>query len=84
LTKTFIAVPVMRLRDEGRLGLDDPVEKHLADAPAPLATGQIHCHTAGVASEAGSERRVPSDPSSWTSWVTAPSKQPPEQLSEER
>ena len=29
LTKTFIAVLVMRLRDEGRLDLADPLGKHL-------------------------------------------------------
>lgn len=29
ITKTFTAVAVLQLRDEGRLQLDDPVEKHL-------------------------------------------------------
>lgn len=29
LTKTFVAVLVMRLRDEGRLELTDPLERHL-------------------------------------------------------
>ena len=52
LTKTFVAVLVMRLRDEGRLGLDDPLEKHLADAPIRGVTiGQLLSHTAGLASE---------------------------------
>lgn len=52
LTKTFIAVLVMRLRDEGRLGLDDPLEEHLADAPIRGVTiGQLLAHTAGLASE---------------------------------
>jgi CubicO group peptidase (beta-lactamase class C family) len=52
LTKTFIAVLVMRLRDEGRLRLDDPVEEHLADAPIRGVTiGQLLAHTAGLASE---------------------------------
>lgn len=40
LTKTFIAVLVMRLRDEGRLGLDDPLEKYLADAPVRGVTNR--------------------------------------------
>ena len=52
LTKTFIAVLVMRLRDEGRLGLDDPLEEHLTDAPIRGVTiAQLLSHTAGLASE---------------------------------
>ena len=52
LTKTFIAVLVMRLRDEGRLRLDDPLEDHLTDAPIRGVTiGQLLSHTAGLASE---------------------------------
>ena len=52
LTKTFIAVLVMRLRDEGRLGLDDPLEQDLPDAPIRGVTiGQLLSHTAGLASE---------------------------------
>jgi len=43
---------VMRLRDEGRLSLDDPLEKHLADAPVRGVTiAQLLSHTAGLASE---------------------------------
>ncbi|HET6745257.1 MAG TPA: serine hydrolase domain-containing protein [Candidatus Limnocylindria bacterium] len=53
LTKTFVAVLVMRLRDEGRLGLDDPLENHLADSPVSGVTiGQLLSHTAGLAAEA--------------------------------
>jgi CubicO group peptidase (beta-lactamase class C family) len=52
LTKTFVAVLVMRLRDEGRLDLDDPLERHLPDAPLRDVTiGQLLSHTAGLASE---------------------------------
>ena len=29
ITKTFVAVLVLRLRDEGLLGLSDPLERHL-------------------------------------------------------
>jgi CubicO group peptidase (beta-lactamase class C family) len=32
ITKTFVAVAVLRLRDEGRLGLSDPIGRHLTDA----------------------------------------------------
>jgi CubicO group peptidase (beta-lactamase class C family) len=53
LTKTFIAVLVMRLREEGQLGLDDALEDHLADAPIRGVTiRQLLSHTAGLASEA--------------------------------
>lgn len=52
LTKTFVAVLVMRLRDEGPLGLDDRVEEHLPDAPVRGVTiAQLLSHTAGLASE---------------------------------
>jgi CubicO group peptidase (beta-lactamase class C family) len=52
LTKTFVAVLVMRLRDEGRLRLADPLDQHLPDAPARGVTiGQLLTHTAGLASE---------------------------------
>ena len=51
LTKTFVAVLVMRLRDEGRLDLDDPLEQHLSGAPVRGVTiGQLLTHTAGLAS----------------------------------
>lgn len=36
ITKTFTAVAVLQLRDEGRLGLDDPLAAHL---PRPVAGG---------------------------------------------
>jgi CubicO group peptidase (beta-lactamase class C family) len=52
LTKTFVAVLVMRLRDEGRLDLADPLGKHLRLSQAENATiAQLLSHTAGLASE---------------------------------
>jgi CubicO group peptidase (beta-lactamase class C family) len=52
LTKTFIAVLIMRLRDEGRLDLADPLGKHMDGAEAAGATiAQLLSHTAGLASE---------------------------------
>jgi CubicO group peptidase (beta-lactamase class C family) len=56
LTKTFIAVLVMRLRDEGRLDLADPLGKHLDAGPiggraAGATIAQLLSHTAGLASE---------------------------------
>src|SRR5436853_4687292 len=34
ITKSFVAVAVMQLRDAGALGLDDPVQRHVLEAPA--------------------------------------------------
>ena len=52
LTKTFIAVLVMRLRDEGRLDLADPLGKYLDAGQAANATiAQLLSHTAGLPSE---------------------------------
>jgi CubicO group peptidase (beta-lactamase class C family) len=52
LTKTFVAVLVMRLRDEGRLDLADPLGKYLDAGQAKSATiAQLLSHTAGLASE---------------------------------
>ncbi|WP_078600526.1 serine hydrolase domain-containing protein [Streptomyces violens] len=53
LTKTFVAVLVLRLRDEGLLGLADPLGKHLDGTPVPDATvAQLLSHSAGLAAEA--------------------------------
>ncbi len=52
LTKTFVAVLVMRLRDEGRLRLSDPLEQHLPGTPiGQLTIAQLLTHTSGLASE---------------------------------
>ncbi|MFF8672301.1 serine hydrolase domain-containing protein [Streptomyces sp. NPDC015242] len=52
ITKTFTAVLIMRLRDEGLLGLGDPLEKHLPGTGAGEATiAQLLAHTGGLAAE---------------------------------
>jgi CubicO group peptidase (beta-lactamase class C family) len=52
LTKTFIAVLVMRLRDEGLLDLSDPVAKHVQDlSVGSLTIRQLLAHTGGLAAE---------------------------------
>ncbi|MFC4034121.1 serine hydrolase domain-containing protein [Streptomyces polygonati] len=54
LTKTFVAVLVMRLRDEGLLELTDPLDRHVPEAGAgagALTIGQLLAHTSGLASE---------------------------------
>lgn len=52
ITKTFTAVLVLRLRDEGVLDLADPLEKHLPGSGAGEATvAQLLAHTGGLAAE---------------------------------
>lgn len=57
MTKSFVALAVLRLRDEGRLRLDDPAENYLpelkkaphapTDAP-PFTIRQLLSHSAGL------------------------------------
>ncbi|MFF4405146.1 serine hydrolase domain-containing protein [Streptomyces sp. NPDC001262] len=52
ITKTFVAVLVLRLRDEGLLGLDDRLGSHLDTPEAGEATiAQLLAHTSGLAAE---------------------------------
>ncbi|WP_431996299.1 serine hydrolase domain-containing protein [Streptomyces fungicidicus] len=52
ITKTFTAVLVLRLRDEGALALSDPLERHLPGTGAGGATvAQLLAHSAGLAAE---------------------------------
>ncbi|MCA2216369.1 serine hydrolase domain-containing protein [Jidongwangia harbinensis] len=49
ITKTFVALLVLRLRDEGRLALTDPLAEHLPGTSAGQATiGALLAHTAGL------------------------------------
>jgi CubicO group peptidase (beta-lactamase class C family) len=62
ISKTVTAVAVLRLRDEGRLRLDDPLEEHVAGTPLGDRTvGQLLSHLAGAAAES---------PGDW--WERAP------------
>ena len=52
ISKTITAVTVLRLRDEGLLDLDDPLERHLPGTPLGDRTvGQLLSHLAGAGSE---------------------------------
>lgn len=51
LTKTFVAVQVMRLRDEGLVGLADPIERHLPELDLPVSIAQLLSHTSGLQAE---------------------------------
>jgi CubicO group peptidase (beta-lactamase class C family) len=65
ITKTVTAVLLMRLRDEGLLTLDDPVDRHLPGTPFGDRTiGQLLSHTAGVGAESPGDwwERTPGRP----------------------
>jgi CubicO group peptidase (beta-lactamase class C family) len=52
ITKTFTAVLVLRLRDEGLVDLGDPLEKYLPSTGAGEATiAELLAHTGGLAAE---------------------------------
>ncbi|WP_432092259.1 serine hydrolase domain-containing protein [Streptomyces sp. bgisy100] len=52
ITKTFTAVLVLRLRDEGLLDLADPLDKHLpATGAGEVTIAQLLAHTGGLAAE---------------------------------
>ncbi|MFE0137492.1 serine hydrolase domain-containing protein [Streptomyces sp. NPDC059037] len=68
ITKTFTAVLVMRLRDEGALDLSDPLEKHLpGTAAGDVTIAELLAHTSGLAAET---------PGEW--WERTPGAQRPE------
>ena len=52
ITKTITAIAVMRLRDEGQLSLNDPIEQHVPGTPyAGRTIGHLLAHGAGLAAE---------------------------------
>lgn len=52
ITKPQVAVAVLALVQQGRLGLGDPMGDHVPDAPIPGATiGQYLAHTSGLVAE---------------------------------
>ncbi len=52
ITKTFVAVAVLRLRDEGKLDLSDPVGQYLDAADVShLTVGQLLSQTSGIRAE---------------------------------
>ncbi|HET7172714.1 MAG TPA: serine hydrolase domain-containing protein [Nocardioidaceae bacterium] len=51
-TKTFTAVLVMQLRDEGRLDLDDPLERHIPESThGGVTIRQLLAHVSGMQRE---------------------------------
>ena len=67
-SKLFTAIAIMQLREEGKLGLDDPVVKYLpwfkakpaGDDDGPITVEQLLSHSSGMQREAGDH---------WTSFV---------------
>lgn len=52
ISKTMTAALVLQLRDEGRLALDDPLQRHLPDTPvAGVTLRQLLGHVAGLQRE---------------------------------
>jgi CubicO group peptidase (beta-lactamase class C family) len=65
ITKIMTAVLVLRLRDEGRLALEDPIEKHVPGLPfGDRTVGQLLAHEAGLRAE------LPGEPGQW--WERVP------------
>ncbi len=85
ITKTFIAVLVMRLRDEGLLDLNDPLDKHVGGTSfGHLTVAQLLSHTAGLTSESPGqwwERAVGGD---WPALVESMSGEPERHRAGER
>ncbi|WP_375003037.1 serine hydrolase domain-containing protein [Aeromicrobium sp. CTD01-1L150] len=63
LTKTFVAVQVMRLRDEGALELSDAIGRHLGELDLPVSIAQLLSHTSGLQAETSGPwwERTPGD-----------------------
>ncbi len=56
ITKTMTAILVLQQRDQGRLNLDDPLERHLPDTPVGRVTlRQLLGHAAGLQREPDSD-----------------------------
>jgi len=56
ITKTFTAAAVMQLRDSGRLDLDDPIGRHLPEAPHGQASlRRLLSHLSGLQREPAGE-----------------------------
>jgi CubicO group peptidase (beta-lactamase class C family) len=51
ITKSFVAVAVLQLRDAGALALDDPVQRHLPEAPAGPTIATLLSHSSGIQRE---------------------------------
>ncbi|MDQ0378961.1 serine hydrolase domain-containing protein [Amycolatopsis thermophila] len=68
ITKSLVAALVMRLRDEGRLDLNDPLDKHVPGTSFGSSTvGQLLSHTGGLTSESPGSWWERSEGGDWAS-----------------
>jgi CubicO group peptidase (beta-lactamase class C family) len=51
ITKTFTAAAIMQLRDAGRLGLEDPLDRHIEGTPHAPTLRRLLSHTSGLQRE---------------------------------
>ena len=51
ITKTFTAVLILQLRDEGKLDLTDPLRTYLPEIDSPSTVAQVLTHLSGLTSE---------------------------------
>lgn len=66
ITKTFVAVLIMRLRDDGKLSLDDPLSTHVPGTSFGDRTiGQLLSHASGITAEPPGEWWERSDGRTW-------------------
>lgn len=73
ITKTFIGVEVMRLRDEGWLGLEDHFDEHVPGSQLGGATiAQLLSHGAGVQAETNGPWWERTPGSDWDELVSSP------------
>ena len=61
ITKSFVAVSVMQLREAGELALDDPISSHVPEAPSGPTVRTLLSHLSGI------QREVPG--SGWETLV---------------
>ncbi|MFB8279994.1 serine hydrolase domain-containing protein [Nocardia colli] len=67
ITKSMVATLVLRLRDEGKLDLADPVAKHVPGAPLGDRTvAQLLSHTAGLRAESPGQWWERTEGGDWT------------------
>ena len=52
ITKSFVAVSVLQLREAGELGLEDPIELHVPEAPGGPTIATLLSHLSGIQREA--------------------------------
>lgn len=72
ISKTFVGVEVMRLRDEGRLDLGDSIGTHLPEVPFPQVTiAQLLTHTSGLQAETDGDWWERTEGDSWTALLAS-------------